>query len=51
VQLEWKRHRNITEKPPALPKRFGYVQRVPDVGRPLSDLDMKSTRKTKLKKS
>ena len=51
VQSEWKRHRNITEKPPSLPKRFGYVQRMPDVGRPISDLDMKSTRKTKLKKS
>lgn len=50
VQREWKRHRNITEKHPALPKRFGYVQRLPDVGRSLSDLDLKSTRKTKLQK-
>jgi len=51
VTSEWKRHRNITEKPPALPKRFGYVQRLPDVGRLLTDLDLKSIRKTKLKKS
>lgn len=48
VKSEWKRHRNITEPLPELPKRIRYVQRVADIGRTLNELTMRPIRKTKL---
>lgn len=48
VASEWKRHRNINEAVPELPKRFRYVQRLADIGRALNELNMRSIRKTKL---
>lgn len=50
LRAEWKRSRG-GDQMPEIPERLGYVRRLPDIGRKLSELDKKPTRKTPKNKS
>lgn len=49
ILAEWKRSRG-TDPKPEIPERLGYVRRLPDVGRRLSELGLKSVRKVRKEK-
>jgi hypothetical protein len=46
IMAEWKRSRG-TDPKPQIPERLGYVRRLPDTGRRLSEMGLKSVRKVR----
>lgn len=49
ILAEWKRSRG-TDPKPEIPRQVGYVRRLPDVGRRLSELGLKPVRKVRKQK-